>query len=352
MKMKPFIVLSMALLLFSVSCREKGKGGLPNITGRAGEMLIVIAKDHWEGTPGSTLRKSLAQSQVALPQDEPIFSLINVPHAAFKDIFHPTRNIVFVNIKPAEKEATITFEKDIWAYPQAVVKINAPSIEAFNQLFQQKEEKVISYFIKAEKERLIRNYGKYHAKDVDEVMKKENAFSIKTVPGMRINKKSENFAWMSYETPKISQGIIYFSFDYETDSTFTLDYLESKINAVLKKNIPGPTDGSYMKIEDLIDPILSSLKYRNNYAVEVRGLWETEHDFMGGPFLCLSVLDPKNNRVVNLFGYIYSPKQNKREYLRQVEAMLYSLEFPHQVHNDKLYNEAMVGEPIEEDATE
>ena len=64
----------------------------------------------------------------------------------------------------------------------------------------------------------------------------------------------------------------------------------------------------------------------DNYIAEMRGLWKLVGDYMGGPFISISTVDEKRNRIITIDGYVYAPKFNKRNYLRQVEAILYSLE--------------------------
>ena len=71
--------------------------------------------------PGKLMRETLAQPQLALPQDEPIFDLVNVPHAAFKTIFKSTRNIIQTSISPNVENEGVKFTDDVWAYPQATV---------------------------------------------------------------------------------------------------------------------------------------------------------------------------------------------------------------------------------------
>ncbi len=48
---------------------------------------------------------------------------------------------------------------------------------------------------------------------------------------------------------------------------------------------------------------------------------------MGGPFISLSTFDKERNRIVTVEGFVYAPKFDKRNYLRQVEAILYTLDF-------------------------
>ena len=72
---------------------------------------------------------------------------------------------------------------------------------------------------------------------------------------------------------------------------------------------------------------IKEIKFNDHYAVEVRGLWNVYEDFMGGPYIIYTVLDEQGNRIVTVDGYVYAPKFNKRNYLRQVEAILCSLKF-------------------------
>jgi len=67
---------------------------------------------------------------------------------------------------------------------------------------------------------------------------------------------------------------------------------------------------------------------------------------MGGPFVSVSTLDAARKRVLTVEGYIYSPRNAKRNYLRQVEAMVYSLSFPDQKLNDKINDMYQIGEPL------
>jgi hypothetical protein len=63
------------------------------------------------------------------------------------------------------------------------------------------------------------------------------------------------------------------------------------------------------------------------YTIEVRGLWKVKGDFMGGPFVNLSILNEKTNKIVCVDGYVYAPSQNKRLIMRQVEAVLKTISF-------------------------
>ena len=48
---------------------------------------------------------------------------------------------------------------------------------------------------------------------------------------------------------------------------------------------------------------------------------------MGGPFVSITTLDTKNSRMITIDGYVFAPEFDKREYLREVEAIIKSAKF-------------------------
>jgi hypothetical protein len=336
MKSKIYIVIFLSVLFGLFSCSDAGTEMYKNITGKAGEMIVVISKQSWEGEPGSLIRETLAQPHVALPQDEPIFDLIDIPHNAFKDIFKSTRNILQTSISSNTEEEGIIFKDNVWAYPQATVQINAKSADRFVEIFNENKEKILSYFLAAEKGRLNMNYNKYYEKGVFNVLERDYEVTMKVPPGFRIAEQKKDFIWIQYDTPEIFQGIIIYTFPYVSDSAFFVDYQLKVRDSILKANVPGPTVGSYMSTEKRFDQVNAITKHNGNYASEMRGLWRVENDFMGGPYISLAELDVANQRVVVAFGYVYAPSKDKRNLLRQVESMIYSLKFNNQEENDKL----------------
>ena len=335
--MKIYNLLILSLIMAGLfACSGESTQMYKNITGRAGEMVVVISKQSWDGKPGKLIREALAQPQVALPQDEPIFDIIDVPHAAFKDIFQNTRNIIQTSISSNVEKEGIVFTDDVWAYPQATVQIKAKSAERFIEIFNQNKEQIISYFISAEKERLTMNYSRIYEKGVFNILNNNYNVTMKVPPGFQIAKQVDDLIWYKYETPEISQGIIFYSFPYVSDSAFMVNYQLKVRDSILKAHVPGPTAGSYMTTEKRIEQTSNVFEHNGNYASEMRGLWRVENDFMGGPYVSLAELDAANQKVLVAFGYVYAPSKEKRNLLRQVEAMIYSMKLNNQAENDKL----------------
>ena len=65
----------------------------------------------------------------------------------------------------------------------------------------------------------------------------------------------------------------------------------------------------------------------NNYALEARGVWELENDFMGGPFISYLIHNPQKGELLFIDGFVYSPGERKREYMQHLEHIISSVEF-------------------------
>jgi len=335
MKSMKFALLFISVLLLS-SCKDSGYQK-PNISGAMGEVLVVM-DDKWRNGPeGEALEGVLKQEMMGLPQAEPLFDVSIAPHWAFEGSMRTFRNLVIVNIDPdIEKEGVRFFNESSWAKGQIMIHINAKTPEAFMSILDKEEVRILSYILKAERQRSLSYYTKYVAGELNENINKKWDINI-VIPNIFSVKSDKNdFTWISHETPLLSQGMMIYSFDYVGDGTFSREYLLNKRDSVLMHNVPGPSDGSYMSTEHMI-PITYKLFENNGHqVVELRGLWKVVGDMMGGPFVMHVHYDKANNRVVVTDGYVYLPNEpKKRNYIWQLESLFYSLSFSSEADETK-----------------
>jgi hypothetical protein len=134
--------------------------------------------------------------------------------------------------------------------------------------------------------------------------------------------------WIRKETPKISQGIMIYTYDFVDTIAFDVERIKSFRNSMTEEYIPGPSEGSFMKVSEEYMPVISNrIDFNGKFAVETRGLWKLENDFMGGPFVNYTLVDEKRNKVITLDGYVYAPNAPKRDLMIQMEALIFSLRF-------------------------
>ena len=121
-----------------------------------------------------------------------------------------------------------------------------------------------------------------------------------------------------------------YSFPYVDRNTFTLDYLVAKRDSFAKNMIPGSFEGSYMATEKrVVDYEASTLN--GKYCGILRGLWRTEGDMMGGPFVSYARVDEPNRRVIVTEGFVFEPRKAKRNYIRRLEAALQTTRFANEI---------------------
>jgi hypothetical protein len=308
---------------------DSGHIARKNVSGRPGDVVVVIPKETWDGATGAAVRAVLQRPQVGLPQDEPLFSLISIPPIAFKDIFKTNRNILQVRISPTTDTARVEFKRDVWAWPQAVVNILAKSQSEFIELFQANSEKIVSFLLKAERERLQMAYSQSPDKVITGIVKEKFGIGIDIPVGFKVALDTGNFLWVRYDTPKITQNVMIYSYPYVSDSTFTERFMLDKRDSVVKV-AHGAYDDSYMVTERRIPACFSLLKYHDCYASELRTLWRMDGHpgyHLGGPFVSLSILDPAEPRIITVEGSVVAAGEDKRNYMRQLEAIAYSLRF-------------------------
>lgn len=320
------LLMISALLLSSCGNREPKDRTkyLPNITGNAGEVLVVINKGYWEGELGSTLREILAGEYPFLPQREPVFKLFNATPGGFSGSYLLHRNIVIVNVAPEIDTTGIRVSRDAWAKPQVIVTVSANTPEEASELITGHSELIINSIEQAERERLIANSYKYQDKEVFDAVAANLGGSPYFPTGFSMKKNTPGFMWISQETTYVNQGILIFKIPYTDTTQLAPASLKSTLYDLWQANVPGMRENSYMTFNKVIEPGFRNIEYKGQTMVEMRGLWEVENDYMGGPFVCHIFPDRNRENLIILNAFVYAPKYDKRKYLRQVESIIYS----------------------------
>ena len=317
-----------AISLVSCSEAKRKQALLPNISGKAGEVIVVIDKGQWEGAVGTTLRDSLACDCPFLPQKEPLYTLVDLAPSGFTQMFQLHRNIIIVNIKSDVTEPGILYRNDVWARPQCVIRINAADSETAVQIIKENSQKIVAYLEQAERDRVIANAKRYEELSISPVITEMVGGAPHFPSGYKIKKKTDNFIWVEYNPQYVTQGVFVFKYPVEEgEQMMDLDNIIRNSNEIMKNNVPGMFDNTYMMISDFARPSIEYKKYKGLEFAEIRGFWEVYNDFMGGPFVSHVFYSQDGKEVIVLQGFVYAPKYDKRHYLRQVESIIYSFEW-------------------------
>ena len=331
-KLQIITILLLGVLL--ISCKGSGRV-LPSATGARFELLVVMDNPDWNGTVGRKLYNLLDKDMDALPQPEPMFRISQVNHLNFTDILRPSRNILYVDISPERyTQGKVTFSKNYFAYPQAFVRLAAPDEESLMRAIDDQGENILNYFVVSERERTMH----FHKQDLNKEAVKEvrDMFGIEVDIPVELKRatKSDDFYWITNDNGYIRQDLIIYSYPYTDSNTFTYEFLTAKRDSVVKYNIPGEFEGSYMGTEyKYARPAMKEMAVNGEYAVEMKGLWKILNGgSMGGPYYSLTRLDEVNQRVVTVEGFVFAPAANKRNPIRMLEAVVHSMRLPQDVN--------------------
>ena len=335
--MKHTRISILGLLLLAcvlTSCSDKPRTAKKDRSaGGTAEILVVTQNnEQWEGMIGDSIRHYFLDYQYGLPQPEAMNDLAHINVSGFSDMFKKHKCILEVEIDPSIEKAKAETAEDLWAAPQRYVKITAPNATSWVELFDSQKKVYKLWFDKVERERILSVFRPSIDNDVVNAIVKKMGFTLTVPQGFYIAKDEPNFMWLRKELERSSACIVIYQTPYLDTAQFNVNSLVAMRNMMLQKYIPGPLEGSFMSTEtEFVPPLVTYVPdFPAGYAVEMRGMWKVENDFMGGPFVSYTFADSRTGNLVTVEGYYYEPNQKKRNQLLQLEAILYSLKFVEQ----------------------
>jgi hypothetical protein len=329
---KKFSILSFAILLLS-SCFNTGYT-LPSVSGSQYEILVVMEDSLWKLPAGRSLVDLLNSDMEDLPQAEPVMDVHQCTNAEFTGVLKPSRNLLITEISNKYTTPKITYGKDRWAAPQAIVRIVAPNDSSFAATIKQYGKNVLDYYIKMERERQIAFNKDYINENSKAEVEKLFGIQIDLPQGISKATIKKDFYWLTNDQAGVNQNIIIYSYPYTDKKTFSKEFLIAKRDSVMKANIPGEIEGSYMGTElKWAHPTFNEIWVNKGYCAELRGLWRMKNGAaMGGPFYSHTRLDEINQRVITMEVFVFAPGSKKRNPIRQLEAVLFSAKLPQEIN--------------------
>ena len=243
-------------------------------------------------------------------------------------MFQIHRNIIVINVSSSVTEPGVVIRKDVWAAPQCVIYINAADSETATELIKANSDKIVTTLEQAERDRVIANAKKYEERALAPATEEVIGGTPHYPSGYQLKKKTSDFVWITYAPQGTQQSILAFKYPVvEGEDMMSRTSLTENINLMLKENVPGMFENTYMTIASGITPSVKYLNYKGHAFAEIRGLWDVYNDYMGGPFVAHAFYSQDGKDMIVLLAFVYAPKYDKRQYLRQVESILYSFEW-------------------------
>ena len=331
MKKLQIIVMTIAIAAVLTSCfNKKVENRKDRSVGGTSEVLLVTQNDEqWNGRLGQAVRDYFEEIQYGLPQPEKTYKVAHINANALNDMFKKHRNLIIAEIVPDLTNPIIESQNDWQSVPQYAIKIKAKDIDSWINVFDTQKDALKKIFDANERARFMDFFRPMANANVMTALKNRFGFTMTVPEGYFVAVDKDNFMWIRREETDKSFGLIIYQLPYKSTNDLSEERLIKVSDSVTKKYIPGPTDGSYMALDkEFISPVFNVIPdFPAGYAIEMRGQWTTVGEFMGGPYVAYTIVNPEANKIITVEGYIYYPNKPKRDLLRQVETILWSLKF-------------------------
>ena len=325
--MKRSLILLAAIFLFIACKDENGKPNsriLSDSSGNINQLTVIIENNLWEGEVGEAIRNNLAAPVDGLPQEEPLFSLSQIPPQTFSGFVRNSR--IFLKIE-TDGPKGMDLISDEFARPQTGIVVQGSGNEEIIEVINQQSDSIIKILKKTElkeKQRRIKKSLK-----TDETLTDKFGLNLSFPSAYRYAKEEDDFVWIRKDIPKGNMEILIYEVPIskiENDSSVIANITKMR-DSIGKAQIPGPVEGSYMITEKAYAPYLFETEIDGKFAYETRGTWEVQNAFMAGPFVNYAIKDEENDRFLILEGFVFSPSRGKRDNVFELDAILQSAKF-------------------------
>ncbi len=344
--------------MYLTSCSEELQNKLksnPNALGTANQIVVIADEELWEGAVGDTFRMLYEAAYPMLPKPESIFDLKHYSPkdleegplrkelrtylylGNLEDINSPTVRSIATDIGE-EKVMTIknegikntTIGRDKWAVGQLMVYVVGENeealIENITKSFPSISKRVYQHDYKQ-----IRGYTYASGYNKGLTTEIEEKLGVKlTIPADYIKAKwdeEEQLMWIRKETAAATFGMVMKTVDYTSQDQLSKDFLKELVNEFGKYHVQTNTPGSYMIVNDEDLPLYTNtVEINGNYTYELRGIWETTKDYMGGPFFAYLVMDQSKSKLIFVLDFLLAPGKEKRDLMQQMELMTNTME--------------------------
>lgn len=312
-------------LIMAASCTTKPQTASKTAIGMPYESFVICDNEAWESGIDSALYRTVGARVAGLPRPESYFYILgHKSHAEASSMERKYGNLISINIDPIYTEPTLKVEDNVYARPQVVISVNAPTIESAKRFIEEHGAEIAGHFEIGERNRSLANSRRSSMPKLMEQFKKHTGIDMHIPAGFgRANSGDRSLLWFMRDYEKKAQYIFAFSQRYNGPEDFEGAALERMlINklAVVHSDKPG----SRLTISQNAPIYWSEIVANGRLWYELRGCWEVTFDQMGGPFVSFSTLDEERGIITTIVFALYAPEEQQRGLMGELEYLIYT----------------------------
>ena len=353
--MKFYNLLLALFAIILVSCSDEGTKEtkdtslLAPANGEIGEIVTVIDSTQWEGSLGAALRQNLQVPMEALPQDEVLFELKKVSPVRINSVLKKATNLLYVitlDGKTAENRALrklvtddalqkiytdstrfIKIQRDQFATGQIVVFLFAKDSEMLERKIEENAEYLRNVFGNEERERMLSRLSAGRQRQVEQQLQQKHGYKILVPYGYDLAKDLDNFVWIRQLGAQAEKN--FFIYEEDFDTQYQLDRIADLREVITSKYMRDSEKPELFITQQSVLPMITdTITVRGKFALQNKGLWQVSDATAGGPYISYVLVDEKQRKLYYLEGYVYSPGFDKKNLIREVDAILSSFRMP------------------------
>ncbi|MEZ4796975.1 MAG: DUF4837 family protein [Flavobacteriaceae bacterium] len=320
--MNKILVLAIGLVTL-LGCQSKNNNiALSASSGNINNLSVVVDNDLWEGSVGESIRNIVGAPLYGLPQDEPLFTMRQMPTVVFSDFARRNRTVLKIE---KGKDADTKYFEDVYARPQKMVVVSGQTNKEIIKEIETNANKIISIFKSEEINEKQRRISKslHKGSNIESVL----GVTLDFPSAYRVATEDNNFFWLRRDIKTGTLNILVYEVPLNviSDGDEAINDVIKMRDSIGKMYVPGPLEGTFMITEEAYTPFLSNTIIDNKPTYETRSTWEVKDAYMAGPFLNYAIKDEINQRYIIFEGFAFAPSVEKRDYMFEFEAIAKSL---------------------------
>lgn len=320
-------ILIFIFLLTACGKKEIQIGKIDPSSGAINEVTIVIEDSLWNGATGDSIRKVLAAPIAEISAPEPIFDLAQYSPKNFGYRAKMSRNIILFSENESHQ---FVLKKSLYATPQNFFFIREKNPEEMTKAFISQADSIIKTFKHTELNEQQLFIAKNPLQAIDSV-KEWFAMTIKVPETYQIKENIKNeIVWFQKDLHSGDVNLLIYEVaipENHVEINHNIDEILEMRDLIIEQYIYGNQPDSYIYTDYNFVPVVYMRNQKKLPAVEIRGKWAMENDFMTGPFISLVIKDDYYGRYLFLDGFVNNSFQNKRNQLLELEAIIKSINF-------------------------
>lgn len=293
--------------------------------GLVNHVLVVMDDDLWLNEVGDTIRNYLAASIEGITPVEPRFDLDQLSPGIFANTTKNRKNIVYVSGNKTRNNFELIV--DYYAQPQHFFLIEGTDNKHIIETFLKNKDSIVHHFHQQEIVG-IQTHIKENPRYKTFYLHDKYKINLDLPTSYKRVLVDDNFVWYKKEIASGNSNILVYSLPFESVKPFKtqrefvlrMDYLR---DSVVGKYIHSSEPDTFMNMSVDFEPFYRTIYLKNQEVTEVKGTWDMENSFMGGPYM--SYIVKKNEYYLILEGFTYNPSMSKRNVMLELEAIMGTL---------------------------